>query len=293
MVDFLESIKGRLGSLDRRTLVLLGVGGFLVVLVIVVVISVTGGGEGDGDVDNLGELMVFDNDGEDGGGGAGSGGLVSESVVESRVQATLEAMVPTETPVPPTSTPDIGATFEAEMDERRQRSDRILKLNPLDSDLERNPYLNDSELKYLNDMGGMLWSHTKVWMHLRHLLFLDVADWSHEVVEYHYLESKEFLEQAEDVRSRRDYELGEVVESYGNTIHEGMRGVSEGVRYLGEAERLLEGSDSGLSSDLSFEDREELGKLARQVERSLGEFDDAMSRYGCSVCGELFRLRGG
>ena len=286
MVDFLDSISRKIGSMDKRLMLL--VAGVVVIGAFTLVVLMTLGGGGD-DGDDLGEQMVFEDDGSVTQGG---GVLVDAMSVAERVEATLEAMEPTATPVPPTPTPDIAATFEAELEGRRERTERILKLHPLDKDVVRNPYLNDAELEYLSDLGVVLWSHTKAWLHLRRVLFVDVTEWSHRNVEYHYLEAKSFLAEAEGAESRRDYELGEVVEGYGVTIEEGMRGIANAVRYLGEAERLLRDSESGLIADLSYEDREELGQLSRKVEKNLGDFDDAMSRYGCSVCGELFRLRG-
>ena len=288
MRDLLDSFTSKLGSLGKRTVI---IGAAVVVLVLIFIVSLItltgGGGDGDGEEDfgEMGELMVFDQVGDDLPGGAGA-------TVEERVAATMEAMDPTATPVPPTETPDIPATFQAEMEERRERAERVLKLNPLDRDTVRNPYLNDAELNYMSDMGGVLWSNTKAWMHVRRVLYVEVPDWSLELLEYHVSEARGFLEEAGLRENWRDYELGEIVEAYGRTVYQGMDGVGDAVGYLREAEQILGMSDSGLSSDLLFEDRERLGQLGRQAERSLGEFDDAMSRYGCSVCGELFRLRG-
>ena len=40
---------------------------------------------------------------------------------------------------------------------------------------------------------------------------------------------------------------------------------------------------------LDMREREELLRISRDVEGFMAGFDDAMSAYGCSVCGELFR----
>ena len=293
MPGFLESLIGRVSDMEMRTRIL-AAGALLgvAVLVFVVFTALGGGGDGDGDADDpLTSQMIFDDPPSAEGGGGAAAVMVDESVVEARVAATVEALEQAVTVVP-TQTPDIAATFQAEMADRRERADRVLKLHPLDKDVSRNPYLNGVELRYLSDMGLVLWSNTKAWMHVRRVLFVEVADWSVPLLEYHVSEAKAALEEGKEGRSRRDYELGEVVEAYGRTINEGMTGIADAVTRLAEAQVILLGSDSGLSSDLSYEDREKLGQLKRQVERDVGEFDDAMSRYGCSVCGELFRLRG-
>ncbi len=289
MPGFIDSLFGKITEMDGKKR--LAIGG---VVVLVVAAVVTGwmlmlGGE-KARVNPLETQMEFD---EPSGGVEVEGGgmLYEESVIQRRVQATLEAIPPEDTPVP-TETPDVPATFQAEMADRRARADRVLKLHPLDREVVRNPYLNYAEVSYLEDLGGVLWANAKAWMHIRRVLFVEVADWSLPLLEFHVSEGELFLKEGDEYRSRRDYELGEVVEAYGDTIYEGMEGIKEGLERLSEAEDILAESDSGLSSDLSYEDREELGRLKRQAERDLGEFDDAMSRYGCSVCGELFRLKG-
>ena len=290
MRDLLSGLVDKVTGMETRTLVLVGVGVVTVAVLMVVALTMMGGGSS-ADDDPLSRQMVF----PDGSGGEDAGALDSEggmtaSVIEQRVAATIAAMVPTATPIP-TPSPDIPATFQAQMEERRARSERVLQLHPLDRDVVRNPYLNDAELSYLSDLGGVLWANTKAWMHVRRLLFVDVGDWSYEVVNFHVAEAQLSLAEAKDRRSRRDYEVGDVVAAYGRVIEDGVRGVSDAVKALDDARDILQGSDSGLSADLPYEDRELVRQLSREAEKSIGGFDDAMSQYGCSVCGELFRLR--
>ena len=290
MRDIVSGLVDKVTAMETKTLVMAGIGVVTVVVLMVAVLTLTGGSSPDDDP--LSRQMVF----PDGQGGGGDDRLLEEgelpaSVIEQRVAATIAAMAPTATPVP-TATPDIPATFQAQMEERRARSERVLQLHPLDRDVVRNPYLNDAELSYMSDLGGVLWANTKAWMHVRRLLFVDVGDWTFEVVNFHVAEAELSLAESEDQRSRRDYEIGDVVAAYGRVIEDGVDGVSEAVKALDDARDILQGSDSGLSADLPFEEREMLRQLSRKAEKAIGGFDDAMSQYGCSVCGELFRLRG-
>ena len=67
--------------------------------------------------------------------------MVEESEVERRVAATVEAMEP-EATATPEPTPDVAATLQADMEANREKSGRVLMMNPLDSDELRNPYLS-------------------------------------------------------------------------------------------------------------------------------------------------------
>ena len=81
-------------------------------------------------------------------------------------------------------------------------------------------------------------------------------------------------------------EVDPVVRSYADTIEAGMKGVSQAVVRLAEAKSILEEEEVGPL------ERSKLIRLSREVEYLLDEFDGAMSAYGCSVCGELFRWAG-
>ena len=231
------------------------------------------------------------------GGGADSAAAVpvmlEEDVVAERVAATIEAMGPFETPVP-TPTPDIAATLQAELNTNRSESDRILRLDPLNSREPRNPYLTEGEIERMAEMGPALWSHTKAWLHVREVLSLGVGDWSSRFLGFHIFEAESYVADFTDRRERRGSDdVGEVVVAYVRSVEEGMQGVRSAVLSLQRAAAILGRSESGAMVDLPFEEREEIARLARDAEELLVEFDNAMSQYGCSVCGELFRLREG
>ena len=81
-------------------------------------------------------------------------------------------------------------------------------------------------------------------------------------------------------------EVDPVVRSYADSIEAGMSGVSQAVIRLADARSILGAEEVGPL------ERSKLIRLSREVEYLLDEFDAAMSAYGCSVCGELFRWAG-
>ena len=285
-------------DLDRKVLV----GGILLVVLVFAVIGFflfSGGGGPPGGAVDLGEQIDFSAvapSGEPGSSGEPGGSvpppLLDESVVAERVAATIEAMVPAETPAP-TLTPDIAATLQAELRANRARSDRILQLGPLDSREARNPYLTASELDHIIRIGPVLWAHTKAWLHVQELLSLGVSDWSSSSLGFHVSQAEGHVEPyvGRAVASPDRRGVGELVSAYTVTVEEGMRGVRSSVSLLSKALRILEMSDTGQMVDLPFEDRQEIAQLAQDAEDHLVDFDDSMSQYGCSICGELFRLR--
>lgn len=282
--------------LGVNRIVLFGVLGAVVLggsMLLFFVFSGNGGSGGNVDLEQQIDFSAVDgNPGADPDQEGRGPGLLSESVIAERVAATVAAIVPTHTPVP-TPTPDIAATLQAELAANRARSDRMLKLDPLSVRETRNPYLTGNEMDHLLGLGEALWDHTKAWLHMRELLALSLSDWSVSGAGFHISESARHLETYGDRDSRRygRDRLGEVVATYTDTLEAGMAGVRQASLKLEQAWHVLSRSPSGLMVDLPFEDRERVAQLAREAESGLTEFDNAMSRYGCSVCGELFRLR--
>ena len=210
---------------------------------------------------------------------------MDQAAIDQSVSATVAALQPTPTVTPP---PDVAATLRAEIFSGRM--DRLV-LNPLDTVEERNPYLNRSELEYLEDLGARLWVYTKVWLHVRDVVFEDPSEWSLEVVERNLEKARMLLNGVAGRRSPSGGEVGKVVVAYGQTIEEGMSEIGHSVTLLGEAFEVL--SEVDPDRPLSRDERQELVLIVREVEDSLEAFDRAMSVYGCSVCGELFRQAGG
>ena len=204
-------------------------------------------------------------------------------LIAQAVQATIEAM-PTATPLP---TPNIAATLQAELAQNRDRVAPVVQLNPLDLEVDRDPYLSPEELKYFRELGPRLWTYTKIWIHIQRILSVDVAEWSYPVLQYDLKAAQKHLESAPkrpNLGSSAGFDP--VVRAYSESIESGMTGVRTAVVRLSDAEPLL-------AETVGHDQREELIRIVRDVERHLAVFDGVMASYGCSVCGELFRREDG
>ncbi len=205
------------------------------------------------------------------------------TLIAQAVEATIAAM-PTPTPEP---TPDIAATLQADLAASRREVAPVIAMNPLDLESERDPYLTPSELDYFRSMGPRLWAYVRVWLHVKRIISVDVSSWNYESLAYDLDSAQAFLESAP---ARPSFPGGQqvdpLVREYADTLETGLTGVREAVVRLSEAREILE------AGSLGHEEREELDRIVRDVERHLARFDDAMSSYGCSVCGELFRSDG-
>ena len=270
----------RITQLDRRIGIVIVIVAVILImsLVLWLVTSVMGGDEPTGGAEDWMQPQP---------GELGPDGLpivpMAELVAQA-VQATMEA-IPTPTPTPP-PTPNIAATLQAELALNRERVRPVLMLNPLDLELDRDPYLTSDELRYFRELGPRLWTYTRVWLHLQVVLSVDIAEWDLSVLEHDLGEAQILLESAPDRpefgRGGRGKPVDPLVRAYSDSIETGMTGVREAVARLSDAEDVLAGPVGHL-------ERDELLRIARDVEDLLADFDSAMSAYGCSVCGELFR----
>ena len=279
-----SGLVARVTQLDRR--IGLAVVGVVLVLLISVPFFLMGGGDENGDengdvVDDAFLIPMEDAP-------LVPGGLAlpsQEELVAFSVAATIAA-IPTETPVP-TPTPNVAATLQAQLAFNRERAPPVIALNPLDSDGSRDPYLTSVELEFFRDLGPRLWVYTQVWFHVRQIIAVEVSEWDAGVFGEDLEWAQTVLASAPD---RSGYsgmgEVDPVVRSYADTIEAGMKGVSQAVVRLAEAKSILEEEEVGPL------ERSKLIRLSREVEYLLDEFDGAMSAYGCSVCGELFRWAG-
>ena len=204
------------------------------------------------------------------------------TLVARAVAATIEA-IPTPTPLP---TPDVAATLQAELALNRDRVKPVLMLNPLDLETYRDPYLTPNELGYFRELGPRLWAYTRVWLHLQEVLSVDIAEWDSSTLQHDLGSAQSLLESAPERPTFRKVRGGKpidpLVRAYADSIETGMTSVRRAVARLSDAEDILAGP-------VGHPERDELLRITRDVEELLAGFDDAMSVYGCSVCGELFR----
>ena len=206
--------------------------------------------------------------------------LPDATLIAEIVEATIAAM-PTATPLP---TPDVAATLQAELASNRQEVQPVVLMNPLDSRAPRSPFLTPEELDYFREFGPRLWVYTQVWLHLQRVISADIGEWTvadlrHDLGMAQVLldtsPERPLLHSGDSVRP--------VVRAYADSLESGFSGVRSGVARLVDAEAIL------ASGSLGNTEREELLRVVRDIEEALGAFDEAMSTYGCSVCGELFR----
>ena len=204
------------------------------------------------------------------------------TLIARAVEATIAA-IPTPTPVP---TPDLAATLQAQLSRNRDEVRPVVMLNPLDLEARRDPYLTPGEMRYFRELGPRLWAYTQAWLYLQRILSVDVAEWEYEAV-WGDLELVEDLLGSLPRRPSLDSSgrVDPLVRAYADSIEDGMVGVDVAFRRLYEAEEIMSGP-------VGHDEREELLRITLDVEDSLARFDGAMSVYGCSVCGELFRREG-
>ena len=248
----------------------------------------------------LREGVEKDGEGGDGGGQAAfsepavsvgplgtDGGLLPEQqneMIAFRVAETIEAMATPVPPPTPTPTPDIAATLQAELVRNRALAPPVVLLNPLDLETDRDPYLTPGELDYFRKLGPRLWVYTQVWLHVQKVLSVDSSEWNSDLLGYDVEVARELLSSApERPALSSSGDVDPLVQAYADSVESGMAGVREAVSRLSEAVEILAGEEAG------HPEREELLRASRDVEGLLAGFDEAMSAYGCSVCGELFR----
>ena len=278
-----SGLVARITGMDRR-IGLAVVGLVLVLLVGMPVCLMSGGGEnGDGNGAGDASFVPVQID------PLAPGGLVpllsQEEMVAQSVAATIEA-IPTPTPTPE-PTPNVAATLQAQLTFNREKDPPVIMLNPLDSEAGRDPYLTSVELDFFRELGPRLWVYTQVWFHVQRVISVEVSEWDSGAF-------GEDLERAQmllaSAPGRAGYsgmsEVDPVVRSYADSIEAGMSGVAQAVIRLADARSILEEEEVGPL------ERSKLIRLSREVEYLLDEFDAAMSAYGCSVCGELFRWAG-
>ena len=273
MKDLIEKYRDWMETADRRKL-LLGVA-FLVGVFVAIFVGLN--------------MLV--------GGGDKKEAVADDAVVEEpmlpaayvyeAVRATVEAYVPTPEPTP---TPDVPATVQAELALNRRDAGAVVVLNPLDLDKPRNPYLRDPELKYFEELGPFLWKGVKVWVLLDGFMRTDWEYWKAEdmeaflgsVFEHRLGESMADFEGA----GERD-DLGREVSSYGSDLEGALLLLDSSVDQLVEAQEILVVVES---SGTAFELGARLEVIEGEVEDVLRHYNLVMEAYGCSICGELFRL---
>ena len=213
----------------------------------------------------------------------------SGMTVEQQVAATLAATVPT--PLP-TATPDIPATLQAERELARAAVHRVVEVNPLVSNGQRNPYLSTADVVYLSALGDVMWQLTGTWLHLRRVLSVPTEDWTTESIGLDVALAAQDVATAtaltEEITARDLSEgLTREVAAYTQSFQAGVLSLLKAQAEISKALPVLEGKTL---DQLTFEEREALRQIRHIAEQGVSDYAQAMSDYGCSICGELYRF---
>ena len=297
--------KGIPGLFDRfaemslaRKLALFG--GLLAVVLVVAAgaLMLTGqaGGAG-GDADILPTLSWDDEQGDAGAGsqpsaGGGSFSAMTDDDLSTAVAATVEALLPTATPVP---TPDVAATVEADLAARRVERSVELDRNPLDSQQPRNPHLTGAEVAALAAMGESVWASSMIYLELLQVVNMDFPLLTREFMSARAGQTGRLagqLEVSEEARPDRDQSLSDVVSAYIDHLDRGISAIQAAAREVHSAASVFDAAGVDEASFLGEEERQQLWEHYLAIERVVFSFHSVMSVYGCSACGELFRHPG-
>ena len=263
---------------------IIAAGGAGAVLLVVVLFMVMSGGDPDDD------LLVDFGDGGDVGNPAAL--AFSGLTVEEQVEQTVAAMRPTDTPSP---TKDVGATFVADHEGTRRAMAPVIPVNPLAPESGLRPYLTEREVRYMSEAGLAMWAATSMWLHLRQVVYRDVAEWGKDSVNIHMALSGTELQVLEARWERVMEDVGdndvisEEVRAYIMQLDDGVRALRSVFRQLETTRALLKSVDG----DLEVAEREAVAQSKSEIGLGMDRFVQVMSRYGCAICGELVRKSGG
>lgn len=295
----------RLKDRPKWQLLLIAGGVVGVLIVVVLLMSRMSGGEGDGGAAGAGG----DSSGLDG--EAGGEGFESAMEYEMRVSgdvaATVAAMEPTSTPEP---TADVAATVTARLGAEVRGSDELALSRVLDGSGYRDPVLRSAERALLERLGGVFWEGVLVYLALADVVKVDFTEVSWTLVEDNVKEidyvlglKMEIDDEGEKVRpelewsslEKRDgysgsgHDVDEVVAAYVERVWISLEGLREAGLELRSMNELFHDAGVEYVVEMSPSDREVLEALYLGIGYRLSEFDRMVSRYGCSICGELFR----
>lgn len=241
----------------------------------------------------------------DGNGAASGAGGVD---VAAAVAATVAAMSPTATPQP---TPDIAATLQAELTANRADAGPLLGGDPLRQGFGRNPYLNPVEFDYFQSLGGQMWVYVRMWVLLDDVLLYNTEQWSVDLLDLSNKKIRRVLvDEIHAGRSIPGEGSNAVVQQYAEALEDGFSSLRDAALQLEAAQTYLEEKEDEFAEEfkeaaraagadpdtvrvpgytLTGEDRGRLATYRRDIVTGLEAYHQAMSSYGCSVCGELFR----
>ena len=275
-------------------IVMVGGGAALVFVMILAVVMLSGG------EDEIDYSVAL---GDDTVGGVGVAGVgLSETDVEERVMQTIAAQVPVDIPEP---TADIPATVvAAELIARQTREPVLVAGSPgfsppsevVDEFVPKYGF-SVSDERFLGGMGLPVWYSTRIHLELESIfklkpeLFLNTDD-SRRVLEWMEYDVDRALRDISTLDSHRDA-LTPSVRSYGNYIEEMVLLNRESVSLFRTMYQMSNDREGFVYGDLTDKERSEIDTMYWDVKENIRDYSRGMQRYGCSVCGELYRGRDG
>lgn len=297
----LPGLLARLKDRPKGQLAVIGGGVLAVIILVVVLITSLGGGESE---PGVGSGMAAGGDGV--AGGPFSGPEFEERLAED-VAATVAALEPTATPEP---TLDISATVIARLGSETRGSDEMALSRVLQGSDYRSPILRKSERVLLEDLGAVFWEGVLVYFALAEVVSVDFGQVSWTLVEdevrmVDFVLGIERVRDDEDPRASADVEWASVedrertsrsqedvdplVDAYVEEVWGTLEGLRQAALDLRTMNELFHASGVEYVVEMDPENRAELEGLYLGISHRLKEFDRLISRYGCSICGELFR----
>ena len=299
-----------LGDWKVRGLMGGGVVGVVFAVITVAVMMFTGGGEAGAALDGVSisedGVMVFEDEpvaavpsAEPLEGADGSSVAVLDPVrssddgrIADAVAATLEALQPT---VVPTRAADYLGTLEAGLHRSRSEYPSV-SVNPLALGNERVGGLSESEMELFMQYGVYFWDVLQAWVVVRSVLqSREVHDWERDwLVEQMDLVGwlMPTAGTLMDLSRQDDEEIGEVVRAYLGNVREAEYSFRDAMGSLNSALNVFERANADRFRELEPEEADEVWQLYFDAEKSALELGLVMSAYGCSICGELYRVSG-
>ena len=214
--------------------------------------------------------------------------MVAESEIQARIDAAVaevEAEFSQEEP-----TPDILATVQAEtaLAESRRQAYRSLEPSVLDQGGSLNPFLGEGDREYLESLGPYMWHYTLSWVELQVLVETPVSEWSDDLLGPLMSGIGRRMAGWRTPPQAGGVGVKERVREYGRQVTISMRNLESIMDRLDDASAVYANAARDDASISDF-DREAMVLIKRDLGAALDDYSGLMSRYGCSVCGELFR----
>ena len=267
---------------------MIGAGAAAALVVVIIIAVVAMGGDGEPEIDYSAALAVPIAPG------------LTEEEVDERVQQTIAAQAPTDTPEP---TVDVPATLvAAEEAARATRAATTGGVNspgfaptasPAESAGAHRYGLSETDKRYLSGLGLPVWFSTRIHLEMQRMFRLHQrefvnTDEARRVLEWMEVDVDRALREVKSLDSLRG-SLSPEVRSYGVYVEELILLNRDAVSKFRTMYHGANEEEGLVYDDLTDAARSEIDNVYFDVKELLRDYQRGMQRYGCSVCGELYR----